>query len=80
MIEVQEVKVCKEVKEVFDLIEAVAVDIKAKKTAAEIASDVLPKFIAALEGVNLISEELKDDAIYDTAALAIASLAKKLKA
>ena len=77
MLEVQ-VKVCKEVKEDFDLVEAIAVDIKAKKNAAEIAADCLPKLISALEGVDKIKDEIKDEAIYDTAALAIASLGKAL--
>lgn len=73
------VKECKEIKEVFQLVEAIIVDVKAKKAAAEVVADVLPKLIVALEGLNEIPAEIKDEHLYETVALSIVSLVKALK-
>jgi hypothetical protein len=70
----------KEVKAIFELVSAIAVDLKAKKAAAEIASDVLPKLIIALESASSLSEELKDENLYETIALGVVGIVKALKA
>jgi 3-deoxy-D-manno-octulosonate 8-phosphate phosphatase KdsC-like HAD superfamily phosphatase len=70
---------CKEVKSILELVGAIAVDVKAKKAAAEIAADVLPKLIVALEGVAALGDELKDENLYETVALGVVGLIKELK-
>lgn len=75
----EEVNVCKEVKEVFELIEVIAIAVKGKKEVAVIAAECLPKLIIALEGVNAISEEIKDEQIYETVVLSAVKIIKSLK-
>lgn len=53
------VQVPKEAKEVADLLVVLAMDIKAKKSVAEIAGDALPKALAAAEGISALGEEIK---------------------
>lgn len=53
------VQVPKEAKDVKDLILVMVQDIKAKKSAAEIAGDALPKLMAAIDGFDKLGDEAK---------------------
>lgn len=70
----------KEVAAILDLVKAIAVDVKAKKAAAEIVSDVLPKLVVALESAAQLQDELKDANLIPTIALGVASIVEALKA
>ncbi len=52
------ISVPKEASEVVDFIAAMVANIKAKKSLAEIAAE-LPKLVAAVDGYNLLGEEMK---------------------
>jgi len=57
------VSVPKEAKEVKDLLVQLVADIKAKKTAVEIAGNSLPKLMAAIDGFEKLDEEAKSPQI-----------------
>lgn len=58
--EMKEVKVAKEVKEVMDLVVAVAGHFKAKKGVAE-ATELLDELMAAIGGIDKVDDEWKAD-------------------
>ncbi len=55
---VKQVSLGKESAEVVDFLAAIVKDIKMKKSLPEIALN-LPKLVAAIEGYNLLGEEMK---------------------
>jgi hypothetical protein len=77
----KEVSYSKEVDDVLVLVIELVKDIKAKKGAAEIATENLANLMAALSGIDSASEELKDKVValqtigYRTGELSAALLA-----
>lgn len=55
------VKVAKETSEVMDLLVTLVKDIKAKKTASQIAGDTLSKLMTAIEGIDQVDDEAKEN-------------------
>ena len=72
------IEVAKETSEVFDVLEALVIAIKEKKSVAEIAATILPKAFTAIEGVDKLGEELKSAQFYETAAIGGARLTRAL--
>lgn len=73
-----EVEVTKESFEVFEALEHLVGEILSKKPLAEIAASSLPKLMVAVDGAQKISDEVKHEAFYETAALGGAKIAKAI--
>jgi len=73
-------EVPKESKEVVDLMAALVKDLKAKKSLAEIASDLLPKLMVAVDGFSAIGEEVASDGKDEMAGYLVQQLMAELMA
>ena len=73
-------EVPKESKEVVDLLAALVKDLKAKKSIAEIGTDVLPKLLVAVEGITAIGEEVASDGKDEMAGYMVQQLMAELLA
>lgn len=73
-----EVEVAKESYEVFEAMEGLVKDIKAKKPVAEMVGGNLGKLMTAVEGFDKISEEVKSIYFYETAGVGGAKLTRAL--
>ena len=73
------VQVTKESHEVFEAIASIIADIKAGKDVALIAAGNLPKLMVAVEGYDLLDDEVKDAQFPETVALGGAKIVKALK-
>jgi hypothetical protein len=65
------IDVPKEMKDVVDLTSKIVEDVKAGKSAAEIAADVLPLLISAFDGYQKLDDELKSQHKSDLVAYAV---------
>ena len=74
----KEVELCKESTEVFEALESIIKDIRAKKAVNEIAVGNLQKLMTAVEGFEMLDEEVKNEHFYETAGLGGARLTKAL--
>ena len=70
----KEVEVPKEASEVLDLVVELVADIKAGKDAGAITGENIPGLMKAIDGFEKIADEVKHDAIYMGAAVAIGEL------
>jgi hypothetical protein len=68
----------KESKEVADAVVVLLKDILAKKSAAEIVADALPKALAAADGFAAVGDELKSKNRSDLAAYLVKELMDSL--
>jgi len=75
-----EMDVPKESKEVVDLMAALVKDLKAKKSIAEIGTDILPKLLVAVEGITAIGEEVASDGKDEMAGYLVQQLMAELLA
>lgn len=71
----KEIEVTKEVSEIFDALAGVVADVKAKKEAAAIFAGNFQKLMLAIQGFELLGEEVKHEAIYKTVAVGGGELA-----
>lgn len=75
----KEVELPKELYEVSTLIIELLKDIVEKKDIAVISAENLPLLMAAFQGFDQMSEELKDEKVFDLAALMVSDILKVLK-
>ena len=75
-----EMDVPKESKEVVDLMAALVKDLKAKKSIAEIGTDIFPKLLVAVEGITAIGEEVASDGKDEMAGYLVQQLMAELLA
>ena len=74
------VNVMTETDDVFNLLASLVAAIKAKKSAVEIAASELPLLIKAMDGMNEIPAELKDEDFDNTVALGLVKVEKAFRA
>ena len=76
----KEIEFAKEVDDVLVLLNTLVADIKAKKTAAEIAGDCLLKLKEAVDGVTGIKDELaaNKEVVFETIGYRTGELTKTL--
>lgn len=75
----KEIEVPKELNEVCVFVVELLKDIVAKKDIAAISAENLPNLMAAVNGFEAMKEELKDDKVFDLAALMVADIVKVFK-
>jgi len=75
----KEVELPKELFEVSTFVVELLKDIVAKRSIAELSAENLPNLIAAVNGFEELKEELKDEKVYDLAALMVSDIIKVLK-
>lgn len=75
----KEVELPKELSELSTLVVELLKDIVAKKGVTAISAENLPLLMTAVQGFDLMDEELKDDKVYDLAALMVSDIIKVLK-
>lgn len=75
----KEIELPKEMSEVATFVVELLKDIMDKKPLADISAENLPNLMAALGGFEAMKEELKDDKVFDLAALMVADIVKVLK-
>lgn len=75
----KELEVPKELNDVATLLVAMIEDMVAKKDLGAIAAENLPLLMTAIQGYELIQEELKDEKVYNVAAILVADIMKVLK-
>lgn len=81
-VEQRNVSVAKEVDDVLALVVHVVKEVKAGKSAGDIASGSVAKLIAAMAGVDAVKDELAQSkgAVYNTVALRVSELVDALSA
>lgn len=75
----KEVELPKEMSEVSTFVVELLKDIMEKKPIADISAENLPNLMAAVGGFEAMKEELKDDKVFDLAALMVSDIIKVLK-
>lgn len=75
----KEIEVPKELNEVCVFVVELLKDIIAKKSIAEISAENVPNLMAAVNGFEAMKDELKDDKVFDLAALMVADIVKVFK-
>lgn len=75
----KEIEVPKELNEVAVFVVELLKDIMAKKDIAAISAENLPNLMAAVNGFEAMKEELKDEKVFDLAALMVSDIVKVLK-
>lgn len=75
----KEVELPKELSEVAIFVVEILKDIMAKKDIAAISAENLPNLMAAVQGFENMAEELKDEKVFDVAALMVSDIIKVLK-
>lgn len=75
----KEIEIPKELSEVATFIVELIKDIMAKKDIATISAENLPLLMAAVNGFDAMKDELKDERVFDLAALLASDIAKVLK-
>lgn len=75
----KEVELPKELSEVATLFVELLKDILDKKDISVISAENLPLLMNAVSGFDAMKEELKDDKVFDLAALMVADIVKVLK-
>ncbi|MBK7490899.1 MAG: hypothetical protein IPI17_02035 [Nitrosomonas sp.] len=75
----KEIELPKELSEVATFVVELLKDIMAKKDVATISAENLPLLMAAVNGFDAMKDELKDEKVFDLAALLAADIAKVLK-
>ena len=75
----KEIEVPKELNEVCVFVVELLKDIVAKKSVTDISAENLPNLMAAVNGFEAMKEELKDDKVFDLAALMVADIVKVFK-
>lgn len=75
----KEIELPKELSEVATLVVELLKDIVEKKDIAAISAENLPLLMTAVNGFDAMKEELKDDKVFDLAALMVADIVKVLK-
>lgn len=75
----KEIELPKELSEVSTLVVELLKDIVAKKDVAAISAENLPLLMTAVNGFDAMKEELKDDKVFDLAALMVSDIIKVLK-
>lgn len=73
-----ELKVPKESKEVADAVTMLVADIRAKKPLGEIAGGALPKIITAVDGFEMLDDEVKSEHKHDLVAYLSREITKAL--
>lgn len=74
----KEVEVTKEASEIFYAMAELIKDIKAKKSVAEIGQENLSNLFAAVQGFEMLDDEVKHKAFYKTAGLGMGEIAEAL--
>ena len=74
----KEVEVTKEASEVFFALAELVKDIKAKKSVAEIGQENLSNLFAAVQGFEMLDDEVKHKAFFKTAGLGLGDIAEAL--
>lgn len=77
---VEQVQLCKESNEVFKCLAGLVEDIKAKKDISSIAAENLPALLQAVQGFEMLDNELQDAQFDETAGLGLGRISKALRA